>query len=87
MRRPQLWWDGSRGGDGGGGEAGGGGGWIDGPLEASECVIQTFLEKFTDEKQLVANRPTDQRTNGRIEGHTLVSRCGAHLKQNVYSRF
>ena len=37
---------------------------IRGPLEALGCVIYCLLVKFTDEKELVTDGPTDQRTDG-----------------------
>ena len=40
----------------------------DGSQEALGCVIYCFLMKFTDEKELVTDQPTDRRTNG----HTLI---------------
>ena len=36
---------------------------IDGSYEALGCVIYCFLVKFTNEKELVSDRPTDQQTD------------------------
>ena len=41
-----------------------------GPQEALGCVIYCFLMKFTDEKELVTDRPTDGQTDGRTDGRT-----------------
>ena len=43
-------------------------GTTDVPQEALGCVIYCLLMKFTDEKELVTDGPTDQRP----DGHTLI---------------
>ena len=57
------------------------GGGIDGPLDALEYIIQWFSIKFTDEKKLFAtyprkdgqtNKPTNQRTDQRMDGRTFL---------------